>query len=135
MPIYIPSLPNYERYNPFQKLDPGGPHENAGLSHVAETVTSLLHGGPVVPTPGSTVTINPQPLPPFQMVQPWLNPGSLVSLNPQPLPPGPPDPERLNLWDTSAVLFGGRDVGTLPPFFHGPTPDPAPWTAVGAWLR
>ncbi len=132
----ISSLPNYERYNPFQKLDPGGPHENYGLAHLAETAASLLntrvHGS--VPTPGSTVEINPQPLPPKEMLQPsWLNPGLLVSLNPQPLPPGPPDPERSNLWESSAVLFGGSDVTTLPGY-HGPTPDPAPWTA-GAWLR
>ena len=137
VPIYMPSLPNYERYNPWQHLvDPGGPHENVGLSHLDASVVSQLasHALPSsIPTPGSSVTINPQPLPPKEMLQPWLNPGLLVSLNPQPLPPEPP-PE--SLWNTSAVLFGGgSEVGILPPFYHGPTPDPAPWTAVGAWLR
>ena len=132
MPIYMPSLPNYERYNPFEKfVDPGGPRENAGLSHLSENIASLLHS--VLPSPGSTVSINPQPLPPGEMLQPsYLNPGSLVSLNPQPLPPEPPVE---SLWNTSAVLFGGSEVGILPPYYHGPTPDPAPWSAVGAWLR
>ena len=135
MGLNISSLPNYERYNPFEKfVDPGGPRENVDLSHVSETIASLLHGGSVLPSPGSTVSINPQPLPPGEMVQPsYLNPGSLVSLNPQPLPPEPPSE---SLWNTSAVLFGGgSEVGILPPHYHGPTPDPAPWTAVGAWLR
>ena len=141
MSLNIGSLPNYERYNPFQRLDPGGPHENSGVlhgtgvSHLAETAASLLYshaGSSTIPTPGIAVSLNPQPLPPREMLQAsWLNPGLLVSLNPQPLPPEPPEQ---NLWESSAVLTGGADVGMFPPGYHGPTPDPAPWTA-GIWLR
>ena len=137
MPIYSPALSNYTLVDRFPQLNPGGPRETGGLSHIAESALSLLtsHTLPSsIQSPGSAVTINPQPLPPKDMLQASsLNPGVLVSLNPQPLPPEPP-PQ--SLWNTSAVLFGGgSQVGILPPFYHGPTPDPAPWTAVGAWLR
>lgn len=113
MPIYSLALHNYTLVNRFPQLDPGGPRENLGLSHMPKTGLELLtdHTLPAgIPKPGSSVSLNPQPL--------------------------PPEPPPQSLWNTSAVLFGGASqVGVFPPGYHGPTPDPAPWTAVGAWLR
>jgi len=38
--------------------------------------------------PGTTNTLNPQPLPPRQVIKTRTNPGITRGLNPQPLPPG-----------------------------------------------
>jgi hypothetical protein len=125
-------LSHYVATQPPLKIDPGGPVESRyGLIHAAQTVAQGFQASFL--KPGSTVSINPQPLPPKELLQSsYLNPGVLVGLNPQPLPPEPPPTEVANLWENSAVL-SSRDATTIP-FYHGPTPDPAPWTA-GQWLR
>ena len=120
MSLNLATLNHYAAVQSPLNIDPGGPVESPNsVFHLPDTVAQSLQNS--VETPGSTVSLNPQPLPPRQMLQSSaLTPGALVSINPQPLPPEPPE----NLWDVSAVLYPANS-DTLQ-WYGGPGPEANP---------
>ena len=111
MSLNLAALSNYSISQRLPQLDPAGPREYGHQwFNPADAVSINPQPLPPKQLPsklslGDAISLNPQPLPPRYLLQnSYINPGRLVELNPQPLPPGPPDPERLNLWNHSVVL-------------------------------
>jgi len=97
----ISQLDHLVAVQPFH-IDPGGPVES-GILHEANTLPASLQNN--VLNEVGLRGANPQ------TGRASETPGSLVSLNPQPLPPVAS--QVLNLWETSAVLRSGANLPGL----------------------